>query len=146
MVWKWCRRRRLAFSAQPSPAISRPANDRMGHMPNAANAPAMENEIRQMLAKNNAADRGRSEQFGAIWIITTSFKTARGGDSIRRRRDRSIILRAARPATRGNRIALYLARMAGSILCGSRPPAGAPLTAMRRRGRHGLAWGSRYVF
>jgi hypothetical protein len=70
----------LDASAQPSTSISRPANGSIGHSPSMAMTPAIENDTRQMPPKNQAAARGLSEQFGAIWIVTQLFTA---GHSIR---------------------------------------------------------------
>jgi hypothetical protein len=56
------------MSAQPSSAISSPANGSTGQKPRAAQKPATPNDTAQMLPKNSSAARVLSEQFGAISI------------------------------------------------------------------------------
>ena len=60
------RRAMLVFRAQPSSAISSPANGRTGQKPWAATRPAIVNDTTQVLRKKSRAARGVSEQWGAI--------------------------------------------------------------------------------
>jgi len=61
--WRRCM---LAYSAQPSSHISRPANATTGQKPRSAINPAMPKDTPQVPRKNDRAPDGVSEQFGAM--------------------------------------------------------------------------------